>query len=233
MEAKRCFNCRRVSYNPEDFHLHSNQRQPLEEYISYNGLKALFGGQRPCFCADCVYDRLQTCQSCLRKVPLCLCNIEEWFKSTTERVCQDCTAIQATQVAFRNGLLLKDTLNQCAECSKFKSVYSFLSISHFKQFDMVCRECYIHKDVQRYHFELNARYAQNLSLSPALTQAQVDLKAIHTLEKPSPSYASVLMDVPKLDREEMPTKTPDVLALNGSQKEVPSFFQTTMDGMAS
>ena len=231
MEAKRCFNCRRVSYNPEDFCLHLNQRQPLEEYISYNGLKALFGGQRPSVCADCVYDRLQNCQRCSRKVPLSLYNIEEWFKSTTDRICQECMAIQATQVAFRNGLMLKDTLNQCFQCSTFKSIYSFLSICHFKQFDVVCRECHVHKDIQRYHIELNARYAQNLSLSPALTQVQVDLKAIDTFEKPVLSYARVLTDGSKLQQDETPTEQPDVLALNSSPKEAPSFFQTTMDGM--
>lgn len=231
MEAKRCFNCRRVSYNPEDFCLHLNQRQPLEEYISYNGLKALFGGQRPSVCADCVYDRLQNCQRCSRKVPLSLYNIEEWFKSTTDRICQECMAIQATQVAFRNGLMLKDTLSQCFQCSTFKSIYSFLSICHFKQFDVVCRECHVHKDIQRYHIELNARYAQNLSLSPALTQVQVDLKAIDTFEKPVLSYARVLTDGSKLQQDETPTEQPDVLALNSSPKEAPSFFQTTMDGM--
>ena len=127
-------------------------------------------------------------------MPLSLYNIEDLFRSSSERVFQESMAIQATQVAFRNGLMLKDTLNQCFECSKFKSIYSFLSICHFKPFDAVCRECPIYKDIQRYHLGLNARYTQNLSLSPALTQGQVDLKAIHTTEKPSLSYARVLIN---------------------------------------
>lgn len=231
MEAKRCFNCRRVSYNVEDFCIQPNQRQPLEEYISYNGLKALFGGHRPSVCSDCVYDRLQNCQRCSRKAPLSLYNIEEWFKSSTERVCQECMAIQATQVAFRNGLMLKDALNQCFECSRFKSIYSFLSICHFKQFDVICRECHVYKDIHQYHIELNARYAQNLSLSPALTQVQVDVKAIQTLEKPIISYARVLRDGSRHVPNEIPSKQLDVLALNCPLKETPSFFQTTMDGM--
>jgi hypothetical protein len=96
---------------------------------------------------------------------------------------------------------------------------------------VVCRECHVHKDIQRYHIELNARYAQNLSLSPALTQVQVDLKAIDTFEKPVLSYARVLTDGSKLQQDETPTEQPDVLALNSSPKEAPSFFQTTMDGM--
>lgn len=230
MEAKRCFNCRRVSYNAEDFCLHLNQRQPLEEYISYNGLKALFGGQRPSVCADCVYDRLQDCQRCSRKVPLSLYNIEEWFKTSSERVCQECTAIQATQIAFRNGLNLKDTFNQCFECSTFKSIYSFLSLCNFKQFDVICRECHIYKDIQWYHVELNARYAQNLSLSPALTQVQGDRSAVHSLEKPPVSYARVLVDGPKPIKDDIPLKKPDVLALNFPSMDSPSFFQTAMDG---
>lgn len=229
MEAKRCFNCRYVSYKPEDFALHSNQRQPLDEYISYNGLKALFGGQRPAVCADCVYDRLQNCQRCSRKVPLSLYNVEEWFKNSNERVCQDCVAIQATQLAFRNGLSLKDTLNQCFECSAFKTIYSFLSLYNIKQFDLVCRECHIHKDITRYHLELNARYTQNLSEAPALTQ--VDIKTVHVLRKPLVSYASVLRKGTKPVEDGLPNDTTavDVLSLECLPKEAPSFFQTTMD----
>lgn len=227
MEAKSCFNCRRVGCMSEIFSLHPNQRQPLERYISYNGLKALFGGQRPSICADCVYDRLQTCQKCTRKIPLCFYDIEEWFKSSSERVCQDCTAIQATQVAFRNGLMLKDALKQCLKCSMFKCIYSFLSIFNFKEFDVVCRECVIHQDIQQYHMELKARYAESLSLSPSLTHVETD---VNVIDKQMLSYARVLMNGSKSIEDEVGEKrTPDVPQPSYPQA-VRSFFQTTMNG---
>ena len=232
MEAKRCFNCRYVSYRPEDFALHLNQRQPLDEYISYNGLKALFGGQRPTVCADCVYDRLQNCQRCSRKAPLSLYNVEEWFKNSNERVCQDCVAIQATQLAFRNGLyMLKDTLNQCFECSAFKSMYSFLSLCNLTQFDVVCRECHIHKDIARYRLDLKARYHQNWGQAPALTQVQVDLETVEVGKQPL-SYASVLREGQKPTKDSMGTEQTavDILSLQCPPDEPASFFQTTMDG---
>lgn len=172
MDLLRCFNCDHTGRRHEDFfnitkiHPSFAGRTETRETGQDESLKE----NTFLVCCDCVYDRLQECQSCSKKAPLCMFKIAEWFSDKKTRNCIDCAAKFEAQGLFQTGYHSSVIIRQCSVCRHFKYLPSFISWSKHKPHDTLkdCFECQLRGDIVQYKRKVRDRYEQKLQQEPVL-----------------------------------------------------------------
>lgn len=175
MEVLRCFNCDHTGRRHEDFfnitRIHpSFAAKASNPESDETGQDESLKGKAFLVCGDCVYDRLQECQSCAKKAPLCMFKIAEWFCDKKNRNCIDCAATFEALGLFQTGYHSSVIIRQCSVCRHFKYLPSFISWSKHKPHDTLkdCFECQLRRDIVQYKRELRDRYEEKLQQEPVL-----------------------------------------------------------------
>lgn len=121
-------------------------------------------------CADCVYDRIQVCQLCYVKAPLCMFKVGEWFKERESRVCIQCSAAKDSQKLLEDGSDLNSLIHQCFQCGHFRYIQSFMisSKSDFDNIPRECLSCLLKSDIKQYKDDLHEKYESKLRQEPVL-----------------------------------------------------------------
>lgn len=175
MEVLRCFNCDHTGRRHEDFFnitkIHpSFAAKASNPESDETGQDESLKGKAFLVCGDCVYDRLQECQSCSKKAPLCMFKIAEWFCDKKNRNCIDCAATFEALGLFQTGYHSSVIIRQCSVCRHFKYLPSFISWNKHKPHDTLkdCFECQLRRDIVQYKRELRDRYEEKLQQEPVL-----------------------------------------------------------------
>lgn len=200
MEVLRCFNCDHTGRRHEDFFnitkIHPSFAEKAESHETGQADESL---KENAFlvCGDCVYDRLQECQSCSKKAPLCMFKIAEWFSDKKNRNCIDCAATFEAQGLFQTGYHSSVIIRQCSVCRHFKYLPSFISWSKHKPHDTLkdCFECQLRRDIVQYKREVRDRYEEKLQQEPVLgddSQRSRTGAGTEVVSQQGATYASVV-----------------------------------------
>lgn len=199
MEVLRCFNCDHTGRRHEDFFnitkIHPSFAEKARGHET--GQDESVKENTYLVCCDCVYDRLQECQSCLKKAPLCMFKIAEWFGDKKTRNCIDCAAKFEAQGLFQTGYHSSVIIRQCSVCRHFKYLPSFISWRKHKPHDTLkdCFECQLRRDIAQYKREVRNRYEEKLQQEPALGDDNKSLRTgvgYETVSQQGATYASVV-----------------------------------------
>lgn len=172
MDSLCCFNCSHRKQTPEDyFNVSQNHKNFVDKMSSE---ETEFESQKEndfrLICADCVYDRFQQCKNCMKKKPLCMFKVSEWFLRKDERKCIDCSALDESKRLLTEGHAPHELIRQCFCCSHFKYVPSF--ITAYKReatyLPRDCFECQLKHDIESYKKNLQYRYELKLKQEPVL-----------------------------------------------------------------
>lgn len=175
MEVLRCFNCDHTGRRHEDFFNITKIHPSFTEKASNpetdeTGQDESLKENAFLVCGDCVYDRLQECNSCAKKAPLCMFKIAEWFTDKKNRNCIDCAATFEALGLFQTGYHSSVIIRQCSVCRHFKYLPSFISWNKQKPHDTLkdCFECQLSRDIVQYKREVRDRYEEKLQQEPVL-----------------------------------------------------------------
>ena len=201
MEVLRCFNCGHTGRRHEDFFnitkIHpSFAAKASNPESDETGQDESLKGKAFLVCGDCVYDRLQECQSCAKKAPLCMFKIAEWFCDKKNRNCIDCAATFEALGLFQTGYHSSVIIRQCSACRHFKYLPSFISWNKHKPHDTLkdCFECQLRRDIVQYKRELRDRYEEKLQQEPMLgdDSQRPRTGGIKAVAQQGATYASVV-----------------------------------------
>ncbi|KAL9988152.1 hypothetical protein ACROYT_G002560 [Oculina patagonica] len=175
MEVLRCFNCDHTGRRHEDFFNITKIHPSFTEKASNpetdeTGQDESLKENAFLVCGECVYDRLQECNSCAKKAPLCMFKIAEWFTDKKNRNCIDCAATFEALGLFQTGYHSSVIIRQCSVCRHFKYLPSFISWNKQKPHDTLkdCFECQLSRDIVQYKREVRDRYEEKLQQEPVL-----------------------------------------------------------------
>ena len=200
MEVLRCFNCDYTGRRHEDFfnitRIHPSFAGKTETHETGQD-ESLMKENTFLVCCDCVYDRLQECQRCSKKAPLCMFKIAEWFSDKRNRNCIDCAATFEAQELFQTGYHSSVIIRQCSVCRHFKYLPSFISWSKHKPHDTLkdCFECQLRRDIVQYKRKVRDRYEEKLQQEPVLGDDKQRSKTgakTEAVSQQGASYASVV-----------------------------------------
>ncbi|XP_032230215.2 uncharacterized protein LOC5505987 [Nematostella vectensis] len=201
MDLLRCFNCHHKSPSHENFfniseiHKSITTKERTKPDID-NDDKQDGGDTSDCVhivCADCIYDRPQTCVSCSSKFPLCMFKVLEWFNPMESRICIDCSAYSESTKLLQEGFSFPGLVHQCFRCHRFKYLPSFVGSSKLSMDEVPreCIECQLKGDIVQYKKQLHQRYETKLREDPALGSEH----KTQTMASPAVrSYASVVTE---------------------------------------
>lgn len=246
MEPLRCFNCNYTGRSHEDFfNISDNHKAFIDRTSESKGSKKELSSLL--VCAACVYDRLQRCQGCAKKAPLCMFKMSEWFGDKENRNCIDCAAISEARYICQSGYPLNAIVHQCSVCRHFKYLPSFVTSTKHQPHETLkdCIECQLSRDIDNYKRQAKQRYEFKLQQQPTLPLVEkriTEMTGGETVARAGLSYASVVTsglseensfsELDSLDNSSSVAviKASDTL-LNGSrQLQMGTSFCTTLTG---
>lgn len=209
MEKLRCFNCQHTNLSHDNaFNVSEVRKTFVTPNVSDREIDDLDSQQNGVgeidkenlfhvVCGDCIYDRLQVCQVCYVKAPLCMFKVGEWFKERDSRVCINCSAAKDSLQLLKDGCEMNQLIHQCFNCGHFRYLQSFMISSKFDldKIPRECLSCLLKSDIKQYKDDLHEKYESKLRQEPVLGRND-DTAVCSSKDRTKPaavlSYASVV-----------------------------------------